>query len=126
MITSHVFPRAVPVIDMRLEILSEIFEGSLIRSVRTHRWKYSVRKTEGGNNRGTSWEFKEEFLYDLKADPYELNNLVGFESHRKVSDIMKERLIRRMQQAGEDKPAIINAKPIKSRQKSLSDEEMYD
>ena len=53
--------------------------------------------------------YVEEFLYDLQHDPHELNNLVGFDSHRAVADRMKQRLLARMQQAGEAKPVIENA-----------------
>ena len=50
--------------------------------------------------------YVEEYLYDLQADPYELTNLVGMESHREVSEAMKERLIRRMSEAGEQEANI--------------------
>ncbi len=111
--------------DWPEEVLSEICERELSRSVRTHRWKYSVKKTEPGNHKGTTWEFKEDFLYDLMADPYELHNLIGYQSHRKVADVMKERLTRRMKEAGEDEPVIINAEEVKSGQKQLLDHEIY-
>ena len=44
----------------------------------------------------------ESYLYDLQADPYELTNLIGYESHRRVSEVMWERLNRRMVEAGEE------------------------
>ena len=48
--------------------------------------------------------YEEQYLYDLQADPYELNNLVGHESHREVAQVMRERLLRRMEEAGEARP----------------------
>ena len=54
-----------------------------------------------------------------------LNNLVGYDSHRKVADVMKERLIKRIQQAGEDVPEIIDAPPKRGGQKVLDEEEIY-
>ena len=78
--------------DWPEEVYAEIFETNLSRCVRTKRWKYSVRKTEEGPEKGDSWVFHEDCLYDLLADPYELNNLVGLESHRLVAGVMKERL----------------------------------
>ena len=38
--------------------------------------------------------YAEESLYDLQADPYELANLIGRESHQEVAAVMRERLIR--------------------------------
>ena len=91
------------------EVYAEIYETNMSRCVRTKRWKYSVRKTESGPHPGNSWRFIEDCLYDLKADPYELNNLIGFASHGKVVEIMKSRLERRMRAAGEPLPEIIRA-----------------
>jgi hypothetical protein len=48
----------------------------------------------------------EEFLYDLLADPYELNNLVAFGSHEEVKAVLRERLVRRMTAIGEPAPTI--------------------
>ena len=107
------------------EVYVEIFETSLSRCVRTQRWKYSVRKTEEGAQKGSSWIFEEDFLYDLLADPYELYNLAGFDSHRKVADVMKERLIRRMKQAGEEEPEIKNAPVKPGGQKIVPDNDIY-
>ena len=96
------------VADWPEEVYAEMFETSLSRCVRTQRWKYSVRRTEPGLEMGDA-QFAEDCLYDLLADPYELNNLVGRNSHRQVADVMKDRLARRMQQAGEPAPTIENA-----------------
>ena len=48
-------------------------------------------------------------LYDLQADPYELTNLINEKSHEEVKTVMKERLLRRMLAAGEDKALIETA-----------------
>ena len=107
------------------EVYIEICESRLSRAVRTKRWKYSVIKTEQGRNRGTSWQFEEDCLYDLMADPYELSNVVGNTSYRKVADVMKERLVRRMQEAGEPMPDIIDAEEKKGGQRKILEEEVY-
>ena len=69
--------------------------------MRTSRWKYSVTAPgkHGGEDAGSE-TYTEAFLYDLQADPYELVNLVGLESHQKVAEVMRERLLRRMVAAG--------------------------
>ena len=48
---------------------------------------------------------------DLQTDPYELRNLVGYPSHAHVADVMRERLLRRMVEAGEPEPTIVPATP---------------
>lgn len=111
--------------DWPQEVYAEMFETYLSRCVRTQRWKYSVRKTEKGATRGDSWAFAEDCLYDLQADPYELNNLIGLSSHRQVADVMKERLLRRIQEAGEEAPLIENAAEKPGGQKVVSEEEVY-
>jgi hypothetical protein len=39
--------------------------------------------------------YADDFLYDLLADPWELNNLIGYPTHRAVVEKMRERLVRR-------------------------------
>jgi hypothetical protein len=45
-------------------------------------------------------------LYELLADPYELENLLGLESHHEVKRVMRRRLVRRMVEAGETESEI--------------------
>jgi hypothetical protein len=59
-----------------------------------------------GARDASSDRYREECLYDLQADPYELVNLAGLTSHREVAAVMRERLISRMKAAGEDEPVI--------------------
>jgi len=94
------------------EVFIQISEAQVGRCVRTHRWKYSVVAPDrNGNREPASERYVEEFLYDLDSDPHELDNRVGLESHRKVADVMRERLLRRMAEAGEAKPVIAPAPP---------------
>lgn len=43
----------------------------------------------------------ERYLYDLEADPYELENLAGRAEYREVADGLRRRLAERMEMAGE-------------------------
>jgi arylsulfatase A-like enzyme len=98
--------------DWPEEVFIQISEAQVARAVRTKRWKYSVSAPDkDGLKEWGSNSYQEEFLYDLKADPYELTNLIGLESHRKVAEVMRERLLRRMSQAGEQVPEIVEAPP---------------
>jgi len=89
------------------EVFVQISDPEMGRAVRTRRWKYCVSDADK-DPRGqiSSSDYKEKYLYDLMADPYELNNLIGLESHREVSEVMRRRLVRRMVEAGEEAPEI--------------------
>ncbi|HEY9076704.1 MAG TPA: sulfatase-like hydrolase/transferase [Anaerolineaceae bacterium] len=105
-------------VDWQNEVFIQISESQVGRAIRTHRWKYSVsakssHSTDPDNRLGggSSMHYTEEFLYDLKADPYELNNLIGRGAFREVADHLKKRLIARMIAAGEAEPEIDSAPP---------------
>ena len=108
------------------EVLIQISESQVGRAVRTHRWKYSIVAPDKQGWRDPSADrYVEEFLYDLEADPYELTNLLGYESHQKVAAVMRERLIRRMVEAGEAAPTIEPAPTRPSGQRRVSEAEAY-
>ena len=89
------------------EVYVQISESQVGRAVRTRRWKYSVRAPgKDGWQDPAADRYVEEFLYDLEADPYELVNLAGLESHQEVAAVMRQRLLRRLAEAGEPLPTI--------------------
>jgi arylsulfatase A-like enzyme len=89
------------------EVFIQISEAQVGRAVRTRRWKYGVTAPDrdGWNDPGSE-NYVEELLYDLQADPYELANLIGLESHQEVCAVMRERLLRLMREAGEAEATI--------------------
>jgi arylsulfatase A-like enzyme len=106
------------------ELFVQISEAQVGRAVRTHRWKYGVDAPDKNPLRDAGSErYVEQYLYDLMADPHELTNLIGFESHQEVAAIMRERLIHRMVEAGEPAPAIELAPAKRSGQRRVSPEE---
>ncbi len=106
------------------EVLIQISESQVGRAVRTQRWKYGVvAHGKDGNRDACSETYTEEFLYDLLADPYELTNLIGIDSHDEVVRILRSRLVRRMVEAGETEPAIGPAPPRPGGQRRVSDME---
>ncbi|MFW6308790.1 MAG: sulfatase-like hydrolase/transferase, partial [bacterium] len=113
--------------DWPEEIFSEICDGgTLRRCVRTQRWKYSVKATTNlGENEGHPVQYKEEKLFDLKADPWELNNLIGYKSHQGVSRVMKNRLREYLDRVEKKEITIIEAPEVSSGQKKLKKEEWY-
>lgn len=100
--------------DWPEEVFVQISESQVGRALRTKRWKYIVSAPgKDGNAEASSNLYQEECLYDLLADPHELTNVAGLDSFREVADDLKERLIRRMVEAGEEAPTI---EPAPSRQ----------
>ncbi|MDQ3398910.1 MAG: sulfatase-like hydrolase/transferase, partial [Deinococcota bacterium] len=107
------------------EVFIQISESQLGRAVRTRRWKYSVAAPDKDGWQDPAAEhYAEAFLYDLEADPYELTNLIGLESHKKVAEVMSARLLRRMVEAGEVEPSIEAAPERPAGQRRVSDEEV--
>ena len=76
----------------RDEAFIQIRETQTGRALRTQRWKYSVT-AEYDAARDRADTYREDFLYDLDNDPYELVNLAGMSAFRKVSDNMKQQLL---------------------------------
>lgn len=107
------------------EVFVQISESQVGRAIRTKRWKYSVSAPEANPSDKASLYYKEEFLYDLFSDPYELTNLIGFESHREVAESLRERLIRRMLQAKEAAPVIEAASSGPSGQRKVKAHEIH-
>jgi arylsulfatase A-like enzyme len=89
------------------EVFIQISESQVGRALRTRRWKYSVvAPDKHGWQHSASERYIEEFLYDLEADPHELTNLAGLESHAELAAVLRQRLIGRMLAAGEARPLI--------------------
>ncbi len=110
--------------DWPKEVLVQVSETELGRAIRTARWKYGV-VARGAKplESASAEEFEEAYLYDLRADPWELTNLAGFESHRALSDRLAARLIARMTSVGERPPRIVPAPARPSGQRRVSPEE---
>ncbi len=107
------------------EVFVQISESQVGRAVRTRRWKYGVQAPDGRGGQDPGAErYVEEYLYDLDADPYELTNLIGLDSHREVARTMAERLLRRMVAAGEAPPVIEAAPARRGGQRRVSPEEV--
>ncbi|OEO32056.1 arylsulfatase [Devosia insulae DS-56] len=89
------------------DMFIQVSEEHVGRALRTRRWKYEVIAPDGdGWNDIGSALYREAFLYDLEADPHELDNLVAAPEHAGIRAELRGRLIARMQQAGETVPEI--------------------
>lgn len=94
-------------VEWQNEAFIQISESQVGRAIRTPRWKYAVTAPDkDGWNDAASDTYIEAELYDLLADPYELYNLAGFETHRVVCDVLRGRLTRRITLAEGQEPII--------------------
>jgi arylsulfatase A-like enzyme len=107
------------------EVFIQISESQVARAVRTRRWTYSVSAPDGdGLKDARADRYVEEFLYDLEADPHQLTNLAGHDSHGEVRAVLRERLLRCLAAAGEPRPEILPAaKTQRGGQRQVSSEE---
>jgi arylsulfatase A-like enzyme len=105
------------------EVFFETSEEEIGRGIRTADWKYHVvADAEHHDGRGGASEYREAFLYDMNADPYELCNLVGRESHRALCDQLQERLQGRIEASGQSRITIQAAEPRTSGQRVVKDD----
>lgn len=91
-------------------VFMQISESQCGRAIRTENYKYAVRTlSPTGYTRGQSKVYFEDFLYDLKKDPCEKNNLVKAPAYAKKRVHLKKLLLAEMCKAGEKKALILPA-----------------
>lgn len=85
--------------NWRDEVFVQISESQVGRAIRTKRWKYSVQAPEkDGFLDADSLIYQDDFLYDLKNDPYEKENLIKKEEYREVKNKLRETLKKRIKE----------------------------
>jgi arylsulfatase A-like enzyme len=80
------------------------------RALRTSEWTYVVAQPDG-KSQASSSHYEEYQLYNLYSDPHQLVNLAGRRETREISSVLRERLRKRMLDAGEQ-TAEITPKPL--------------
>jgi len=96
--------------DWPNNVFLQISESQVGRAIRTKRWKYSIVAPGcGGSSQPGAEEYIEEFLYDLKKDPHEGTNLVAMPDYEAIRSELRQLLILRMVEAGEDPPLILKS-----------------
>ena len=112
-------------VDWQQEVFVQISESQIGRAIRSKRWKYGVTAPgKGGGSAPGSDHYEEQYLYDLHADPHELTNLAGLKAFRGIADELRQRLIERMVEAGEDAPTIHAAPERDTIQRRLTIDEV--
>lgn len=91
-------------------VLIQISESEVGRALRTSRWKYHVAAPDAGDQPGAP-RYVERSLYDLAADPYELDNLIDSVNHREVLADLRRRLADRIEAVEGDRVEIEPAPP---------------
>ncbi len=80
-------------------VFMQISESQIGRAVRTDRWKYSV--SAKNEDKAFADYYTEDFLYDLKNDPYERTNLIDNPAFSQTKAELRAILIEHMKKAGE-------------------------
>ena len=91
------------------DIFVQISESCVGRAIRTRDYKYAVIADGVPGREPSSDTYTEATLYDLTADPHELTNLIGHPAFAEVTGALRDRLVRRMVEAGEKVPTIVPA-----------------
>lgn len=90
---------------------AQISESRVGRCIHTPEFLYSVYAPgKNGGEYPDSLVYEEEFLYDLRKDPWELDNLVSAPSYAGQRRILAGMLCDAMEKAGEKRPQILQAK----------------
>ncbi len=93
--------------DRDNRIFAQISESRVGRAVRTEEYLFSVFAPNiNGGLVANADIYEGDFLYDLKQDPFELNNLIDDPSYSDIRKTMEKILIEEMIKAGEEKPLI--------------------
>lgn len=74
-------------------VLVQISESETGRALRTSRWTYHV---VGDGIASHSDSYTESGLWDLEADPYQLDNVIGLESYAGVAEQLRQVLLDRI------------------------------
>lgn len=104
------------------EVFFQVSESEVGRGIRTSRWKfYAVAEGADAWAQPSARTYRAQALYDLASDPHELVNLIGLRSHAKESAELRERLARRIVEAGEQEAVIEPAEERDSPTRVVSD-----
>lgn len=92
----------------RNEVYFEMSEFVTGRGLRTPQWTYAVAapKRRDWKPVPASDEYAEYMMYDLAADPYQHVNLAGRDEVKQAAESLRGRLIDRIVEAGDRRPAI--------------------
>ena len=93
------------------EAFIQISESRIGRALRTEDYLYSVFAPGiNGGERSSSSCYVDDFLYDIKKDPYQQNNVIDDEAYREIKLEMRKKLLWWIQEAEHAEPEIRDRK----------------
>lgn len=95
--------------ERKNEAFAQISESRVGRCIRTPEYAYSVYAPGiNGGVAAASDLYADDFMYDLKKDPYELNNIVHDPAYTEVKLDLRERLLAWIKEAENATPEIVD------------------
>lgn len=86
----------------------QISESRVGRAIRTPKYLYAVvAPDKNGFDFMDSDVYKDDFLYDIEKDPYEINNLVDDSNYKSIILELRKILVKEMKKIGEKEPKFI-------------------
>lgn len=93
--------------DRPNEVFAQISESRVGRCVRTPEWLYSVYAPGiNGGEAAAADTYADDFLYDMKADPWQLNNVVADPAYAGAKAMLREKLLAWIERAEGVRPVI--------------------
>jgi arylsulfatase A-like enzyme len=103
----------MPLLDRKIdgwrnEVYIGMREFTTGRILRTPEFTYAVSapKKPGWKPVARADQYVEYMLYDLNADPFQHTNLAGHTQYKELSEQLRERLLKRIVEAGDPRPEI--------------------
>lgn len=89
------------------EVYAQISESRVGRCIRTDEFMYSVYAPgiNGGAAAGSD-TYADDFLYDMRVDPWQLNNVVADPTYTQIKAELRERLLNWIEQAEGRRPVV--------------------
>ncbi|MFR1833191.1 MAG: sulfatase-like hydrolase/transferase [Lachnospiraceae bacterium] len=89
------------------QVFAQISESRIGRVIRTPEYLYAVYAPGvNGGEKGASDFYADDYLYDLKKDPWQLNNIVENPDYQAVKEDLRSRLLNWIEKAEEYRPVI--------------------
>ena len=95
--------------DRPNEVFAQISESRVGRAIRTADYAYSVYAPGiNGGAQPAADLYADDFFYDLKKDPYELNNLIDDPAYTQVKQELRKKLLKWIRLAENAEPEIVD------------------
>lgn len=93
--------------DRKNYVFAQISESRIGRCIHTPDYLYAVYAPGlNGGAAGASDYYEDDFLYDLKQDPYELNNVVSDSQYKQIKEKLREILLNEIKENEGKNPVI--------------------